>query len=108
MHIDLATNTIQFDPAEFGLKLSWDEFQAELAAELDRYNDDLFRDVDTSSTSEEYARLSVLELLLSPANAIQFCDNFRKRLDCPLPDPLILRILWQNREAIDAVQSSKE
>jgi hypothetical protein len=108
MHYDQATGTFTFDPAEFGLKLSWDEFQAELADEFDRYNDDSLRDVDTSPGSQEYARLSVLDLLLSPANAIEFCNNFRKRLNCPLHDTLILRIVWQNREAIDAVQNSKE
>ena len=108
MHYDPVAGTFTFDPAEFGLKLSWDEFQAELADEFDQYNDDLLRDVDTSPGSQEYARASVLDLLLSPGDAIQFCENFRKRVDCPLPDPLILRILWQNRDAIDAVQNAKE
>jgi hypothetical protein len=108
MHYDLATGNFQFDPAEFGLHLSWDEFQAELADEFDRYNDDdSLRDLDTSPGSQEYARLSVLELLLSPGDAIQFCDNFRKRLNLSFPDPMILRVLWQNRDAIDALQNSK-
>src|SRR5262249_22762344 len=108
MDLDLATGIFSFDPKEFGLKLSWEEFQAELADEFDAYNDELLRDVDRSPEAPEYARLGVLDLLLSPASAIEFCDRFRKRINCPLVDPMILRVLWQNRDVIDAVQNAKE
>jgi hypothetical protein len=106
MEIDPVTGIFRFDPAELGLKLSWEGFQSELIAEFNRYNDDLLRDVDTSPGAPEYAALSVLDLLLCPGQAIEFCDKFRERLQRPLPDPMILRILWQNRDAIDAAQSS--
>jgi len=108
MEFDLVTGNVRFDPAEFGLGLSWEEFQAELADEFDAYNDELLRNVDRSPEAPEFARLGVLDLLLGPASAIEFCDRFRKRIGCPLVDPMILRILWQNRDAIDAVQSAKE
>jgi len=108
MELDPVTGTFRFDPAEFGLGMSWEEFQAELAAEFDAYNDELLRDVDRSPEAPEFARLGVLDLLLSPADAIQFCDRFRTRIHCPLVDPIILRVVWQNRAAIDAVQNAKE
>lgn len=108
MEIDPVAGLLRFDPAEFGLRLSWGDFQAQLAEEFDAYNEELLRDVDRSPEAPEYARLSVLDLLLSPASAIEFCDRFRNRINCALVDPMILRVLWQNRDAIDAVQSSKD
>jgi hypothetical protein len=108
MELDPVTGVLRFDPAEFGLNLSWEDFQSELVTEFNRYNDDLLRGVDTSPEApDEYAALSVLELLLSPGDAIALCDKFRERLQCPLPDPMILRILWQNRDVIDAAQNSQ-
>src|SRR5262245_66328137 len=101
MELDPITRTLRIDPVELGLSLSWEEFQATLADEFDAYNDELLRDVDQSPEAPEYARLGVLDLLLSPADAIEFCDRFRNRINCPLHDSLILRVFWQNREAID-------
>src|SRR5436190_8260814 len=108
MELDPVAGILRFDPAEFGLNLSWDDFQAQLADEFDAYNEELLRDVDRSPEAQEYARLSVLDLLLNPASGIEFCDRFRNRINCALVDPMILRVLWQNRVAIDAVQRAKD
>jgi len=46
MELDPVTGIFRFDPAEFGLNLSWEDFQSELVAEFNRYNDDILGDVD--------------------------------------------------------------
>jgi hypothetical protein len=105
---DPVTGDFKFNPRAIGLNLTWDEFQAELIAEFDAYNEDLLRIPTADCPPEaEFAKLIVLEMLLSPASAIQFCDRFRDRLQCPLADHILLKVLWQKRDAVDAVQNSQ-
>jgi hypothetical protein len=91
---------VNFDPKELGLDLSWDEFRAILADEFKKSANP--PPPESERNGLEYADYpTFLDLLLSPANALQFCENFRKRVNCNLLDGMILLILWQDRKAID-------
>jgi hypothetical protein len=90
----------ELDPKELGLDLSWDEFQAALADEFKKSSHP--PPPESERDGLEYADYpTVLDVLLSPADALQLCENFRKRVNCNLVDSMILRILWKNRKAID-------
>ncbi len=106
---DPVTRAYKFDPRIFGIELSWDEFQAELIAEFDAWNNDMLNAPLPPDTppDAEFSKGSVFHLLLGPADAIEYCDRVRSRLRCPLHDSIILEVLWQNCDAVDAMQNSQ-
>jgi hypothetical protein len=90
----------EFNPREWGLDLSWDEFQAALADEFKKSA--IPPPPESERNGLEYVDYpTVLDVLLNPADALQLCENFRKRINFDLHDSVILRILWKNRKAID-------
>jgi hypothetical protein len=77
-----------FDPQDFGIDLTKDEF---LDRMVDAFND-AFR-----------GSLSLDELLLHPREALRFCDDVRFRYGFfGLPDDIILRALMQRRKNPEA------
>ena len=73
-----------FDPAEFGVGVSKDEFMDRIA---DTFNE-TFR-----------GSLSVDELLLRPREAVRFCDSVRARHNWfDVPDDILLRSLMNRRK----------
>ena len=71
---------VNFDPKELGLDLSWDEFRAMLADEFKKSSNP--PPPESERNGLEYADYpTVLDVLLSPADALQLCENFRKRVN---------------------------
>ncbi len=74
----------KFDPAEFGVDLSREDFADEMVNDFG----DIYRDVWT-----------IDELLLHPREAMRFCDDVRRKHGYyDLPDDILLRVILSRRK----------
>ena len=74
----------KFDPSEFGVSMSKDEFIDEMAGDFN----DIYR-----------GQWTVDELLLHPRESLWFCDEIRRKHGYfDLPDDIILRTILQRRK----------
>jgi hypothetical protein len=79
----------QFDPKDFGINLSREEFIDKM---VDEFN------------LAFQGRTTVDELVLHPRDALRFCDDLRHRNGYfDLPDDIILRVIMQRRKNPNAV-----